>query len=61
MEDIGEARNRSNSIIKEPFDSFPENIIILKITKLISEWLMKIEKDQEIFNKDIKHKEKLKD
>ena len=36
MEDLGEARNRSNSIIKEPFDSFPENIIILKITKLIS-------------------------
>ena len=36
MEDLGLAIDRSNSIIKEPFENFPENIVILKITKLIS-------------------------
>lgn len=32
MEELGKARNRTNSIIKEPFESFPENKIIMTIT-----------------------------
>ena len=47
-------KHRSNSIIKEPFENFPENGIIAKITKLISNWLIKIDKDQEITNKNRK-------
>ena len=45
VEEQGIAKSRSNSIIKEPFDNFPENKIILQLTKLISNWLKNIDKN----------------
>ena len=45
MEELGTARNRTNSIIKEPFESFPENKIIMKLTGLVAKWLRNVEKE----------------
>ena len=36
VKELGIERNRSNSIIKEPFESFPENKRIMQLTKLVS-------------------------
>ena len=45
VKELGIERNRSNSIIKEPFESFPENKRIMQLTKLVSFLLKKIERE----------------
>ena len=59
IEELGKVKNRSNSIIKEPFESFPENKLIMEITNLVSKWLKNIDKNQETFRKMKKSEEKL--
>ena len=46
---------RTNSVFKEPFETYPENYLMTKITKLISVYLKKVDNDQETFNKERKH------
>ena len=59
VEEQGIAKQRLNTIIKEKFDSFPENEIILKVTKLVSNWLKSIDKNQDAFDKNRKNNEKI--
>jgi len=60
IKDKGIEVKKTNSIFKEPFETYPENYLIMKITKLISIYLKKVDNDQETFNKEKKHKDKLK-